>query len=160
MSEERRKTLKERLKRVDVGIAFVLLIVEIIMAILFPWQAWLCVLLIILWASYIALRLGPEGLKQVGERFVSLLRSAVSRAPGYLKENPGAPFIIAFQAMLITCAIMMAQGGEEMANELAIYAFYSLVAGVILQFIAFLKYGGENEERHPSGSGDEGEEAK
>jgi len=61
----------------------------------------------------------------------------------YLKKNPGAPFIIAFQVMLITCAVLLAYGQEAMANNIAIYAFYSLVIGVILQFIAFLKYGGK-----------------
>jgi len=63
--------------------------------------------------------------------------------PKYLRENPGAPFIIAFQVMLIVCAVLLAVGNETVANELTIYAFYCLVAGIIIQFIVFLKHGDE-----------------
>jgi len=59
----------------------------------------------------------------------------------YLKENPGAPSIILFQVMLITCAVLMAYGNEGAANELAIYAFYALVIGLVLQFVAFFRRG-------------------
>ena len=67
-------------------------------------------------------------------------RKHKSRIVSYLKKNPGALFIISFQIMLVTCAILMASGNETAANELAIYAFYALVIGVILQFAAFLKH--------------------
>ena len=58
----------------------------------------------------------------------------------YFKINWGAPFIIAFQALLISAAGYLAIGAEAIANELAVYAYYSLVAGVILQLVSYLKY--------------------
>jgi len=59
----------------------------------------------------------------------------------YLKGNWGAPFIIAFMVMLITCAYLLAYGNEAVANGLAVYAYYFLVIGVVLQLICYLKYG-------------------
>ena len=68
------------------------------------------------------------------------------RLRGYLKENWGAPFIIAFMAMLLTAAGYLTVGLENIANDIAMYAYYSLVIGVVLQLICYLKYGGgENE---------------
>ena len=67
-------------------------------------------------------------------------RKHKSRIVGYLKKNPGALLIISFQIMLVTCAILIASGNETAANELAIYAFYALVIGVILQFVASLRH--------------------
>jgi len=59
---------------------------------------------------------------------------------GYLKDNWGAPFIVAFMVMLLTAAGYIAEGLETVANDVAVYAYYSLVVGVILQFICRLKY--------------------
>lgn len=59
----------------------------------------------------------------------------------YLKENLGAPFVIAFIILLIMAASYLTYKLEQVANELAIYAYYSLVLGAILQFISYLKYG-------------------
>jgi len=58
----------------------------------------------------------------------------------YLKENWGVPFIIAFMILLIACAGLLTIGNEELANELAVYAYYFLVTGVILQLACYLKY--------------------
>ena len=58
----------------------------------------------------------------------------------YFKTNWGAPFIIVFQALLISAAEYLAIGAEAVANELAVCAYYSLVAGVILQLVSFLKH--------------------
>jgi hypothetical protein len=41
--------------------------------------------------------------------------------------------------LLILSAITLAQGFEEKANLIAIYAYYFLVIGVILLFIDFLR---------------------
>lgn len=81
------------------------------------------------------------GIERVKHLLIKVLR--------YLKENPGTPFIVAFQVMLIICAVLLAYDQEAMANNIAIYAFYSLVVGVILQFIAFLKYSGEEKIHDP-----------
>jgi hypothetical protein len=57
----------------------------------------------------------------------------------YLVQNPGALFIIAFQVMLIYTAILLSIGASNLANEIAVRAYYSLVIGVILQLVSYLK---------------------
>jgi len=61
----------------------------------------------------------------------------------YFRRNWGAVFIVGFQLLLVVCAVLLVQGHEYAANELAVYAFYSLVLGVFLQFASFLRYGEE-----------------
>lgn len=63
------------------------------------------------------------------------------RLRGYLRENWGAPFIIAFMVMLMMAAGYLCYGLESIANDIAVYAYYSLVVGVVLQLICYLKYG-------------------
>lgn len=67
------------------------------------------------------------------------------KVKSYLRENWGAPFIIAFVILLTACAGLLATGNEGLANELAVYAYYLLVAGVLLQLACYLKYGRKNE---------------
>lgn len=72
------------------------------------------------------------------------IRIKKGRIRRYLKENWGAPFIIAFMITLMVSAGMLASGGEAAANEAAVYAYYLLVVGVALQLAAFIK--GEREK--------------
>ena len=58
---------------------------------------------------------------------------------GYFRENWGAPFIIGFQVLLLACAGLLVQGSSGLANDVAVYAYYLLVIGVILQLVSFLK---------------------
>jgi len=58
----------------------------------------------------------------------------------YFQENWGAPFIIGFMMLLMTAAGFLCYGLEKVANNLAVYSYYLLVIGVILQFICYLKY--------------------
>jgi hypothetical protein len=78
-------------------------------------------------------------------------RRQVDRLKGYFKENWGAPFITAFMAMLMACAGMLASGSEALANEVAIYAYYSLVVGVALQLAAFIREGRRRPRQHEGG---------
>lgn len=55
------------------------------------------------------------------------------RAKKYFKENLGAPFIIAFQTLLLVCAGLLIGGSSVWADRLAVVAYYSLVIGVVLQ---------------------------
>ena len=64
-----------------------------------------------------------------------------SKVKGYIKENWGAPFILAFIALLIVAAGSLAIGSSSLANNVAVYSYYSLVVGVVLQLVCFLKYG-------------------
>ena len=58
-----------------------------------------------------------------------------SRISSYIRENPGADFIAAFIVTLIIVALIY-PFTEDIANELTNFAFFSLVAGVILQVLA------------------------
>lgn len=63
------------------------------------------------------------------------------RVKGYVRENLGAPFILTFMALLIVVAVSLVVGLASLANDVAIWSYCSLVAGVILQLVCFLKYG-------------------
>lgn len=62
------------------------------------------------------------------------------RLRNYLKENWGAPFVIAFMILLIVAAVYLSLGIETTANDIATYAYYSLVIGVFLQLISYIRY--------------------
>jgi len=64
----------------------------------------------------------------------------------YFRDNWGAVFVVVFQLLLVCCAVLLARGYDVAANELAVYAYYSLVLGVLLQFVSFLRSGGEEGE--------------
>jgi len=63
------------------------------------------------------------------------------RIKKYFRENWGAPLFIEFILLLMVAAASLSIGLESLANEVAICAYYALVAGVVLQFVCFLKYG-------------------
>jgi hypothetical protein len=64
----------------------------------------------------------------------------IFRAKNYVNENWGSPFIIAFILLLIGDAVSLSLGLSYFADNIAVYAFYALVIGVVLQLICFLKY--------------------
>ncbi|MFH0896721.1 MAG: hypothetical protein V1850_01565 [Candidatus Bathyarchaeota archaeon] len=68
-----------------------------------------------------------------------------SRIPSFLKENLGAPLVIGFMSVLLVCAGLLAFGNSVLANDLAIYAYYLLVGGVVLQLVSFLRLRKEEE---------------
>ncbi len=61
-----------------------------------------------------------------------MFASKISR---HLRENPGADFVAAFIIALIIIALVYLFD-VEIANELANFAFFTLVAGVVLQILA------------------------
>jgi hypothetical protein len=63
----------------------------------------------------------------------------------YVKENWGSPFIAGFMFLLIGAAVSLSVSLSSLADTIAVYAFYALVCGVILQIICFLKYSHKNE---------------
>ncbi len=58
---------------------------------------------------------------------------------GYVRNNWGSPFIIVFMLLLISVGVTLSMGLYYQANDIAVYAFYALVIGVILQLLCFLK---------------------
>jgi hypothetical protein len=79
----------------------------------------------------------------------SLRRSPPLRAKlkGYVKVNWGSPFILGFLVLLIVAADSLSMGLADIANEAAVYAFYTLVVGAVLQLVCFLKYSRRNGEK-------------
>ena len=77
---------------------------------------------------------------------VKLRKERVQKLLEYLKTNLGAPFIVAFMILLTTAAAYLAVGMESPANDVAIYAYYCLVIGVILQLISYVRAGEDVEE--------------
>ncbi|MEM2405815.1 MAG: hypothetical protein QXR05_11835, partial [Candidatus Methanomethylicia archaeon] len=67
------------------------------------------------------------------------------RIKQYFRVNWGAPFIIAFMILLVAAAYYLSLGFEGEANSIAVYAYYMLVLGVVLQLVCYLKYGGGND---------------
>jgi 3-hydroxymyristoyl/3-hydroxydecanoyl-(acyl carrier protein) dehydratase len=57
----------------------------------------------------------------------------------HFKDNPGFPFILSFEALLLVCAGLLLAGNSLLANDLAILAYYLLLIGLALQFFAFMK---------------------
>jgi len=67
-------------------------------------------------------------------------------ANNYVKKNWGSPFIVTFMLLLVSSAILVSSGFLSLANNTAIYAFYSLIIGITLQLVCFLKYRKKSEE--------------
>ena len=61
------------------------------------------------------------------------------RARAYVRENPGSPFVVAFIVLLISAAVFFSTGRGDLASELSIYAYFSLLAGVVLQAVAAIR---------------------
>ena len=89
-------------------------------------------------------------MKTNGSSIWSMIKTSAqevpSRVKGYVKENWGAPFIVGFMALLMVAAVSLLMGLAVLADEVAVYAYYALVVGVVLQLVCFLKYGKRNGE--------------
>lgn len=68
------------------------------------------------------------------------------KVKGYVKENCGSPFILGFMLLLIAAAVSLSTGLSSLADTVAVYAYYALVAGVFLQLASFLKYRGKSND--------------
>jgi len=64
----------------------------------------------------------------------------------YFREHWGAPFVLGFMVLLMVAAVSLVYGLASLANEIAVYAYYCLIAGVVLQLVCFLKYGETTED--------------
>jgi heme/copper-type cytochrome/quinol oxidase subunit 4 len=70
------------------------------------------------------------------------------RVKWYVRENWGAPFIVGFMLLLMIVAVSLSIGVAVVANEVAVYTYYALVIGFVLQLVHFMKVspksGGKN----------------
>jgi hypothetical protein len=64
----------------------------------------------------------------------------INKVKGYVRENWGSPFIVAFMLLLVSTAVSLSIGWSYLADSTAVYAFCALAVGVILQLVCFLKY--------------------
>ncbi len=69
----------------------------------------------------------------------SFIKGIPKRVRAYVKENWGSPFIVGFVLLLVIAAISLLMGFNALANSVAVYAYYALVAGVVLQIVCFIK---------------------
>jgi hypothetical protein len=68
---------------------------------------------------------------------------------GALRENPGAPLVIAFVVNLVAAAVALALDRVDLADRFAEVAYFFLAGGVILQLISLIlsrRRGGEGVE--------------
>jgi len=59
----------------------------------------------------------------------------------YLRVNLGAPYVVCSLVLLLLSAIQLSRGLKVASNTTAIFGFYLLVAGVVLQIASYVKYG-------------------
>lgn len=71
--------------------------------------------------------------------FKNFAKKVPVRIKNYTRENWGAPFIVSFMLLLFGAAFTLSLELSALANEVAIYAYYALVVGIVLQIVCFLK---------------------
>ena len=57
------------------------------------------------------------------------------------RANPGTPFIITFMVFLEHAGVLLAAGVPDAADNVAIYAFYSLFLGIAFQIGSVVRDG-------------------
>ena len=78
------------------------------------------------------------------------METKVNRLRSYFTANPGTPFILAFMILLLSAAALLTTGRPNDADNVANYAFYSLVLGIAIQVIVTIRE--SRKHSHPSGS--------
>lgn len=117
-----------------------------------PYYAALTAASAILKAAALALTLktGPTSLQhraapiiklnvKVKSKKVTVLTLRTAGLARYLKETPQFFFITPSILLLMTAAALLSAGNEEQANNIAVYAYYQLVAGVLAALASTVK---------------------
>jgi asparagine N-glycosylation enzyme membrane subunit Stt3 len=68
------------------------------------------------------------------------IKQYLPRIKNYFRRNPEALFIVGFQVLLLVCAGLLISGYSFWAEGVAVVAYFSLVIGVVLQLISFLRH--------------------
>jgi hypothetical protein len=63
-----------------------------------------------------------------------------AKVKGYVRDNWGSPFIIIFMLLLVVAAVSLSMDVAGLANEVAVYAYYTLFIGIGLQLVCFIKW--------------------
>jgi hypothetical protein len=75
------------------------------------------------------------------------------RVRGYIRENWGAPFILGFMGSLLVAVVLLILGFPWMAEAVGNVAYFSLVAGVVLQLVCFWRRGSDGRSENEGGAG-------
>jgi hypothetical protein len=78
------------------------------------------------------------------------MEQKLNRLKDYFKANPGTPFILAFMILLLSAGALLTTGRTNDANNVANYAFYSLVLGIAIQVVVTTRE--SRKHSHPSDS--------
>jgi hypothetical protein len=73
--------------------------------------------------------------------WVSASELAVRRVGRFLRRNPWAIPILGFQALLLSCAVLLAVGFSGLAEGVANVAYFMLLFGVVAALIVFWRRG-------------------
>ena len=80
-------------------------------------------------------------------RVKSLLNSSLLvRFKRFLRENPGARFVVGFQVLLVSCAVLLAAGWNLVAEGVAVVAYFMLAVGVLVQLVWYVRHRDKNGE--------------
>lgn len=75
------------------------------------------------------------------------MKQYMPRIKRYLRDNPGASFVIGFQILLLVCASLLILGNSVWAEGVAVAAYFSLVIGVAVQLFSLIRCHGRGIER-------------
>ena len=67
------------------------------------------------------------------------METKLKQLKDYFKTNPGTPFILLFMILLLSAATLLVIGQPNDADNVANYAFYSLVLGIAIQVIVTIR---------------------
>lgn len=70
----------------------------------------------------------------------------------FFRQNPGLGFVVAFQVLLVAAAVSLVSRATQLANDMAVYAFYALVIGIAIQVAKVIR----EERRHGSAGTSDG----
>ena len=62
-----------------------------------------------------------------------LMKNEAAEVKEILQDKLGALLIIAFEILLVVAALLVLQGNWDIANRFGVYAFFVLVAGIVVQ---------------------------
>jgi hypothetical protein len=71
----------------------------------------------------------------------SSVRGFLVKVRGYVRENWGAPFVLAFMGLLLVAVVLLILGLPWTAEVVGNYAYFSLVVGVVLQLVCSWRRG-------------------
>ena len=82
-----------------------------------------------------------SGMLAVLSRMWGFVLRFLAWARGYVRENWGAPFVLAFMGLLMVAAALLIVGLSWSAEAVGNVAYFFLVAGVVLQLLCFRRRG-------------------